>query len=223
MYYNTEIIINQSMAENVIFVQGPPGSGKSTLIREFLADHSHGGPEGRPLRYLPVGKHVRDVMAGAAFSRYAAAIQQAEGMIADMQLPNHLLVHSVVSEYIQGLEGDGTSFIDGFPREPTMIGLLKGSVKERVFDVLGSITLNVPDAVAVERQTSRVSVDSHPAYGLEMAWRRVREYRETTEPTARIARSIWGGVEIDNSGNFRDAYARFSTSALNMIRQAPPR
>ncbi len=184
--------------EKVIFVQGPPGAGKSTLARKAISEHSisHSLHEHLPVRFLPVGAHVRGVLSGELPSRFAELVQQEGEAVRTFHLPSSELIHAIVEDFLAA-GSDGVTIVDGFPREMELLDMLRASEEAGTLKVLGNVTVDVPDDVSIARQMARQSIDGHPPCDVAMALRRTTEYRRTTEPVVRAVAARWGSELID--------------------------
>lgn len=200
--------------EKVIFVQGPPGAGKSTLARKAISEHSisHSLHEHLPVRFLPVGAHVRGVLSGELPSRFAGRVQQEGEAVRTLHLPSPELVYTIVEDCLT-MDSDGVTIVDGFPRDMELLDMLRASEKAGTLQVLGNVTVDVPDDVSIARQMARESVDGHPACDVTMALRRTTEYRRITEPVVRAVSTLWGGEVIDGQQSISVAGPLF-TAAL---------
>lgn len=184
--------------EKVIFVQGPPGAGKSTLARRTIGEHamSRSLYERLPVRFLPVGAYVRAVLSGELPSRFAQLVRQEGEAVRTLHLPSPELVHAIVEDCLAA-GSDGVTIVDGFPRDMKLLDMLRASEEAGTLKVLGNVTVDVPDDVSIARQMVRESIDGHPPCDVAMALRRTTEYRLTTEPVVRAVAARWGGELID--------------------------
>lgn len=206
-------------AERLLFVQGSPGSGKSTLIRRFLDERSnrYSSSSVDNFVHVPVGAYVRGVLSGQYDSNLSTDIAQESASVQAMRLPSTDLVFSVFEELTERQRSGTTAIVDGFPREPEMISLIQHFTDRNGISVLGNIIVDTTDETALYRLMGRVSMDGHPLHHKDMAMRRIREYRVLTEPVANLLRDLWGGETIENNGTSIDVVsATFSKAAIDL-------
>jgi adenylate kinase family enzyme len=211
------------MAESVILVQGKPGAGKSSCCRNAIAEAGTWA-SGFPTRHLSVGQHFRGILAGSVSSMYASEVKRSVGNNPDAQavmaLPAHQLLQGIVEEYIQGLDEPGITLVDGYPKEPEVLPLLRNAMGAGILSVRGCLYLDVSDEVAVKRQLERAPHNgSHPEYDEEMAMLRVRRHNEQTEPVVRQLSILYGGYVIDGSQEFSLVRRHFVAAAGDCVIQ----
>lgn len=206
--------------EKLIFVQGPPGAGKSTLSRDAITaiGAEYELTVRRPLRFLPVGAHVRSILRGDAPSRFSALVEAEGEAIGALRLCTPFTVHQIVQEHLSTHETPGTTIVDGYPRDMELIQMLQYSELAQEIQVLGNVEVQVDDELSINRQLDRRSVDGHPVCDLSTARRRTAEYRNNTHHVVEAVREIWGGELVDGARPILQAGLSFTNILRTILR-----
>jgi len=191
------------MATPVIFVHGKPGSGKSTCCRA-AAEASE-----LSLAHLSVGEHFRSIYNGATPSKFRKDIEAIAEQTLSVGLPGFTLVHDVVLEHLEATPPGTITLVDGFPKEPELLPLLRQDVRNNSLAVLGCIVLQIDDDASITRQLARAGTDSHAAYGTAVARQRIEQYRTHVEPTLGLLSAEWGMIEVDGMADVANSRAAF--------------
>lgn len=186
------------MKKSLIFVQGYPGSGKSTLCRWAVHDRNVEGWAGKSTAsHLSVGGHVRSILQGELPTKFSDEVRGAKEDITHLRLPDPKLIFALVDEALE-LKPEELVLIDGFPRDMVLVEMLR-QYEEKHAKILGNIVVEVEPKVAIERQMQRVSQDGHPVADTSTVLRRIREYDTDTMPVIEAVGEIWGGDRIDGN------------------------
>jgi adenylate kinase family enzyme len=190
------------MPESILFIQGKPGAGKSTASRHaVMCQDTWTG--GLTARHLSVGERFRGILNGDYPSRYATAVREATVSVADREtpaslaLPNYLLVHRIVQEYLEENRSEpGITLIDGYPKDIELVPLIAKQQTKGQIEIKGIIELDTSDEEAVVRQLGRSGLHSaHPVYSEAVAYSRVKHHTANVRPV------------IDELSRLGDAFA----------------
>ncbi|MDB6017451.1 MAG: adenylate kinase [Pedosphaera sp.] len=204
------------MAENkcAVVIMGPPGSGKTTLVRSLTARGRISEIEAGNL----LGDEVRrDTPLGRQIRPY---------QVAGELVPSEL-VQQVIAARLEKADGQFVLF-DGFPRSAAQIGILFQLLKEHHLQLCAVIVLNVELQTALERITGRrICPDCGAIYNvyteppqqagicdrcggklmqreddrLEVVQERFKVYERDTIPTVEFFRKEFGLVTWEESAN----------------------
>ncbi len=181
------------MPETIILIQGKPGCGKSTCCRSAVTDGSQN------MRHLPVGERFRGILQGKIASPLRSPLQEGAHDAMRYVLPPHNLVHAVVREYIKQ-QGSGIILVDGFPKEPEMLPLIRSDASSGLLHIAGLIVVDIDDQTSIERQLSRgVRGALHERYDATVAQRRVEEFNTVTVPVIDELSSEYPLVHINGT------------------------
>ncbi|HYH75448.1 MAG TPA: nucleoside monophosphate kinase [Candidatus Saccharimonadales bacterium] len=137
------------MAVELLLLGGAPGSGKSTIAKQFVANEYVPGA-----RHLSVGERKRAILRGEVASRYKEALSQKAYHDRISGTVGHGAMIGMVEEYIEQ-EPDGLVVLDGFPRYRDRVDSFRQSIDRLGARVLGLCIVEVPEHILRERLVAR--------------------------------------------------------------------
>ena len=173
---------------------GGPGAGKGTQAAK-LKDH-YGIP------HVSTGEILREARAsGSELGKKAA-----ESMDAGKLLPDDIIL-GIIGERL-GMPSMASGFLfDGFPRTIGQAEGLDRLLSERGAGLDAVVSIDVPDAVVVDRLLKRAEIEGRSDDNRETIAERLRVYYEQTAPLkkfytkAGILRSVEGVGTVDEIFN----------------------
>lgn len=139
-------MIKNDTLHELVFMGGPPGSGKSSIAQEFTAlDNS--------AQQISAGDVMRDIRSGALPSRYSPSVQEA---IKHKALVAPEVYSGIMLERIKSAkDGVTLSLIDGFPHSKADWDLFDDQIQETRIRTIGFVALEATLEVCVTRMEER--------------------------------------------------------------------
>lgn len=173
--------------DTAIALLGPPGSGKGTQATRLCDELD--------FTTLATGDLLRQAReAGSDLGRRAAEYMDRGELVPDA------VIVAMIEDALAGLDGRPVLF-DGFPRTVAQADALARALADRGRELTGTVLIDVPDDIVVERISSRHQgrADDDP----ETVRERLRVYHSETEPLVDyydergLLRRVDGGREPD--------------------------
>lgn len=127
----------------IVILLGAPGSGKGTIAGRLVAAD-------RALRHVSSGDLLRD-----AVKRQTPAGVEADGFMKRGELVPDGLIANMVADLIEGMAGDATLLLDGFPRTLAQAEMLDVTAARCGAALASVVLLDVEDAVLIDRIAGR--------------------------------------------------------------------
>lgn len=127
----------------IVILLGAPGSGKGTIAGRLVASDS-------AFRHVSSGDLLRD-----AVKRQTPAGIEADGFMKRGALVPDALIARMIAELMDGLSGECTLLLDGFPRTVTQVKMLDETAARGGATLASVVLLDVADAVLIDRIAGR--------------------------------------------------------------------
>jgi adenylate kinase len=188
------------MPRYVVFF-GPPGSGKGTQASRLAA--SLGIPQ------ISTGDLLRDhVKRGTALGAIARPIMESGALVPDD------LVTKMLKERLARPDAAGGVLFDGYPRTVTQAESLDALLGESGECVDAVLFIDVPDQAIIDRLVKRAAVEGRADDTPDTISKRLRVYREKTEPLAQRYRRAGILVTIDGNRPVDEVGAAVEAAAV---------
>jgi adenylate kinase len=145
--------------QTVILLLGPPGAGKTTQAKNLSRKYR--------IPAISMAEILKKAGGKVNFNR-SLKVPLASGEMVNDEVANQLLQQRITQKDArQGF------LLDGYPQTAKQAEYLEAQLKERGLPDPLVLLLEVPDAVALERMSTRGRVDDTP----ELSRRRLEQYR----------------------------------------------
>ncbi len=190
------------MKQLVLILFGPPGCGKGTQAENVVQQYG--------LLHISTGDLLRDEIAAQTDLGKEAKKHMDLGEL----VPDEVVM-KMISEYIAA-NSDAPGFLfDGFPRTNAQAEFLTALLQEKLIELIGLITLDVPEDLLVERLVQRGIEKGRTDDTPEVIRDRLKTYATKTMPVLEYYTSIGKKiVSLDGVGHVKVVFARI-VSALN--------
>ena len=174
---------------------GPPGAGKGTQAKILC--------EKLGIAHISTG----DMLRRAAEEGTEIGLKAKEIMNSGHLIPDDLMV-SVIRERVAKSDCAKGYILDGFPRTVPQAEALKKVLAEEDAALAGVILFDVYDADIKARLANRRSAESRVDDSAEVQEKRLKVYREQTEPLIEYYRGLCLLSSVDGTGSIEDVTAR---------------
>jgi len=145
--------------QTVILLLGPPGAGKTTQAKNLSRQYR--------IPAISMAEILKKAGGKVNFNR-SLKVPLASGEMVNDEVANQLIQQRITQKDAQ--QG---FLLDGYPQTAKQAEYLEAQLKERGLPDPLVLLLEVPDAVALERMSTRGRVDDTP----ELSRRRLEQYR----------------------------------------------
>jgi len=145
--------------QTVILLLGPPGAGKTTQAKNLSRKYR--------IPAISMAEILKKAGGKVNFNR-SLKVPLASGEMVNDEVANQLIQQRIAQKDAQ--QG---FLLDGYPQTAKQAEYLEAQLKERGLPDPVVLLLEVPDAVALERMSTRGRVDDTP----ELSRRRLQQYR----------------------------------------------
>lgn len=182
---------------------GPPGAGKGTQAKILC--------EKLGIAHVSTG----DMLRRAAEEGTELGLKAKGIMNAGQLIPDELMV-SVIRERVGKPDCEKGYILDGFPRTVPQAEALKKMLAEEDAALSGVILFDVSDADIKARLSNRRSAESRADDSVEVQEKRLKVYREQTEPLIEYYRGLRLLSSVDGTGSIEEVSARL-VQAVNAL------
>ena len=145
--------------QTVILLLGPPGAGKTTQAKNLSRKYR--------IPAISMAEILKKAGGKVNFNR-SLKVPLASGEMVNDEVANQLIHQRITQKDAQ--QG---FLLDGYPQTPKQAEYLETQLKERGLPDPVVLLLEVPDAVALERMSTRGRADDTP----ELSRKRLQQYR----------------------------------------------
>lgn len=145
--------------QTVILLLGPPGAGKTTQAKNLSRKYR--------IPAISMAEILKKAGGKVNFNR-SLKVPLASGEMVNDEVANQLIHQGITQKDAQ--QG---FLLDGYPQTPKQAEYLEAQLQERGLPDPLVLLLEVPDAVALERMSTRGRPDDTP----ELSRRRLQQYR----------------------------------------------
>jgi adenylate kinase len=183
------------MSARRLLLLGPPGAGKGTQAERLVK--ALGVPQ------VSTGDMLRAaVKAGSTIGR------EAKGYMDRGELVPDAVVIGVAEERLLQPDASNGFILDGFPRTAGQAAALDGMLAKLGVGLERCISLEVDEDVLVQRLLGRAHVEGRADDNEHTIRKRMRVYREQTQPLVEHYRARGSLREVDGEGSIDEVAAR---------------
>lgn len=197
----------------IIVVHGYVGSGKTTQCSRLASN----GLDGIRVQHISAGNRLRAIRTGGEASEFSQHINAPN---ATSPLPDWV-VEGTILEQLDDSD-DTLALIDGYPRHPEAVESFHETVLRRHHKLLGTIAMQLPLDISVDRVVARGKRDGERLQGenlREFAKHRYQLDTQTTNLAIDALRTIALTRFVDASVDIPTVYSKFVEEIKHLRQQ----
>lgn len=135
-----------NIESKIIIVSGPPGSGKSTMSKDYVASKSR-------VEHISAGELVRKIRLGDVKSSHTQIVEEA--LQKRIMMPDETFAKIILEKILNAGDKVDLSLLDGFPQQNGDWEHFNDLIKKSGLQIIGAICLTAKEETCVERMKFR--------------------------------------------------------------------